>query len=93
MKAVELGVAVLCLLLGARAAFVSLARPIVADSLAERLLIALHESARAGFWFALAAFFLGYALLDEPQGWRLFILAPIGMAGLRLAVATLLARR
>lgn len=93
MTFLELSVAALCLLVGARAAVATLRHPAVADSGGERFLIALHEAARAGFWLALAAFFLGYAVLEEPQGWRLFILVPIGMAGLRLVTATLLTLR
>jgi hypothetical protein len=57
-----------------------------------RALIALHEAAKAGFWLALGAFFLGYATVAEPQEFRWFVLVPIAMAGLRLVVATLLAR-
>ena len=57
-----------------------------------RFLIALHDAAKAGFWLALGGFFLGFALLEQPQAWRWFALAPIVMAGLRLAAAALLAR-
>lgn len=57
-----------------------------------RALIALHEAAKAGFWLALGAFFLGYATVAEPQQFRWFVMFPISMAGLRLVAATLLAR-
>jgi hypothetical protein len=57
-----------------------------------RLLIAIHDAAKAGFWLALGGFFLGFALIEEPQEFRWFAMAPLGMAVLRLASAALLAR-
>jgi hypothetical protein len=57
-----------------------------------RFLIALHDSAKAGFWLSLGAFFLGFALIEEIQGFRWFALIPLVMAGLRLATAALLSR-
>ena len=57
-----------------------------------RFLIALHDSAKAGFWLSLGAYFLGLALIGDPQAFRWFVLIPILMAGLRLATAAFLAR-
>jgi hypothetical protein len=63
------------------------------ESARERALIALHEAAKAGFWLALGAFFVGYAVVREPQEFRWFVMVPIAAAGIRLIAATLLARR
>jgi hypothetical protein len=57
-----------------------------------RVLIALHDAAKAGFWLSLGGFFLGFALIDEPQGFRWYVMVPILMAALRLATAALLSR-
>jgi hypothetical protein len=55
-----------------------------AESTSERLLYTLHITSRVGMWFALAGFFVGYAVVDEPQslGWYVFVV--IGLAGVRL---------
>jgi hypothetical protein len=55
-----------------------------AESSGERLLYTLHITSRVGMWFALAGFFVGYAIVDEPQslGWYVFVV--IGLAGVRL---------
>lgn len=58
----------------------------------DRVLIAVHDAARAGFWLGLAGLFAGFALLDDPYGFRWFALVPIVMAGLRLAAAVGLSR-
>jgi hypothetical protein len=57
-----------------------------------RFLVAVHDAAKAGFWLSLGGFFLGFALIDEPLGFRWFAMMPILMAALRLATAALLAR-
>jgi hypothetical protein len=87
----ELLAAGVLILVGFWVAYWSLKEPPVeVRSARERFLLALHEAARAGFWLALGAWFLGLALIDEPQTWRWFILVPIAMAGLRLATRTFL---
>jgi hypothetical protein len=62
------------------------------ESARVRTLIALHEAAKAGFWLALGAFFVGYAVVREPQEFRWFVMIPIAAAAIRLITATLLAR-
>lgn len=86
----ELVAAALLILIGLWVAYWSLKEPVEVRSGKERFLVALHEASRAGFWLALGAWFLGLALIEEPQTWRWFILVPIGMAGLRLAARTFL---
>ena len=86
----ELVAAVVLILIGFWVAYYSLKEPMEVRSGKERFLVAVHEAARAGFWLALGAWFLGLALIEEPQTWRWFILVPVGMAALRLATATFL---
>jgi putative Mn2+ efflux pump MntP len=87
----ELVAAAVLILVGCWVAYWSLKeQPVEVRSARERLLVAVHEAARAGFWLALGAWFLGLALIEEPQTWRWFIIVPIGMAGLRLAARTFL---
>jgi hypothetical protein len=86
----ELIAAVVLILVGFWVAYWSLKEPMEVRSAKERFLVAVHEASRAGFWLALGAWFLGLALIEEPQTWRWFILVPIGMAGLRLAARTFL---
>jgi putative Mn2+ efflux pump MntP len=86
----ELVAAAVLILIGFWVAYESLKEPMEVRSAKERFLVALHEASRAGFWLALGAWFLGLALIEEPQTWRWFILVPIGMAGLRLAARAIL---
>ena len=58
----------------------------------EHLLYALHVTARVGIWFALAGFFVGYALVDDPQQLGWFALVVIGLAGVQLLSAFYLSR-
>lgn len=59
----------------------------------DRLLIAVHDAARAGFWLALAAVFVGFNLVEDPFEFRWFVMVPIAMAALRLLAAVGLSRR
>ncbi|HEX6207939.1 MAG TPA: hypothetical protein VF058_06215 [Actinomycetota bacterium] len=58
----------------------------------DRLLIAVHDAARAGFWLALAGLFVGFALVDDPYAFRWFGMIPISMAALRMLAAVGLSR-
>ncbi|HYU57320.1 MAG TPA: hypothetical protein VEO00_04635 [Actinomycetota bacterium] len=62
------------------------------DSGRLRALIVLHDVARAGFWFGLAAFFTAYALADDPDAARGILIVPLALAGVRLLTAQALAR-
>ncbi|MGH2675576.1 MAG: hypothetical protein ACRDKA_02950 [Actinomycetota bacterium] len=88
----EYVVAVPLLLIGLYSGWRSLADPVRAEDRGSRLLIAVHEAAKAGFWLAFGGFFLAYGLLEQPQDFRWFALVPVGMAGLRLLTAAFLAR-
>lgn len=92
MRPVELAAGVLLLSVGVRSAFVSVRGIDPGAAGRGRVLLALHEAAKAGFWLSLGGFFLTFALAEEPQRLRWFVLAPIAMAGLRLVSAALLGR-
>jgi hypothetical protein len=87
---VELVAAAVLILVGLWVAYYSLKEPMEVRSAKERFLVAVHEASKAGYWLALGAWFLGLALLEEPQTWRWFILVPIGMASLWLATRVFL---
>jgi hypothetical protein len=81
---VEIVIASLCGLGGVRSVVVWLRRPFEPAGGRERALYALYLTARSGWWFTLGFFFLGYALVEEPQGLRWFVLVPIVLAGVQL---------
>src|SRR2546430_9707798 len=58
----------------------------------EHVAYALYATSRVGMWFAFGAFFLGYAVVDEPQAFRWYILVPIGLAGVQLLTGLYLGR-
>ena len=89
----EIALAIPLLLIGLGSAWRSLAEPVTAEDTGSRLLVAVHQASKAGFWLAFGAFFLVYGVVEEPGGFRWFALAPVGMAVIRLASALLLARR
>ena len=93
MSWVEIGAGALFALVGLRSAVRSVREMGSEGRVRDRALMALHETAKAGFWLSLGAFFLGYALLPDLSGFRWFIMAPIVMAGLRLLAATRLGPR
>ena len=80
------------LLVGISSAAGSLREPIPVEAGRDRFLVAMHEAARAGFWFALAFVFIGLSLIPDPFRFRWLAMLPIGMAGLRLVAAAFLSR-
>jgi hypothetical protein len=53
----------------------------------EGVLYALHATARVAMWLAFAGFFAGYALVDEPQAFRPYVMVPLGLAAIQLLTA------
>jgi hypothetical protein len=88
----ELVLAGLFLVLGMVSGFNSLRDVEPVEEVRIRFLIALHDTAKAGFWLSLGGYFLGLALIGDASTFRWFVLMPILMAGLRLATAAFLAR-
>lgn len=58
----------------------------------DRFLIALYEAARAGFWFALAGLFAGFAILEHDTGFTVLAVVPVILAGVRMFAAVQLSR-
>lgn len=92
MKAFDAVVAGLLALGGVRSLVYWLRRPYHPATFRERMLYVLNLTCRAGFWFALAAFFLAWAVVDEPQTVGGFIVLPIALAGGQLLTGFLISR-
>jgi hypothetical protein len=88
----ELVVAGILGLLGVRSLSTWLGRDFMAESAGETLLFVLNITARVGTWFVLGGIFVGYALVDEPQGLRWYLILLIGLAGMQLLTSFFLAR-
>ena len=82
----------LLILFGLVSAVRSLASPATADERRIRLLIAIHDAAKAMFWISLGGFFVLYAAAEEQEVVRWLVLVPIGMAAIRLLSASVLSR-
>jgi hypothetical protein len=84
VSVVELVIAGLCGAAGVRSLVLALRRPFEPVDARDRVLYALYLTARTGWWVTLGFFFLAYALVEEPQDLRWFLLVPIALAGLQL---------
>jgi hypothetical protein len=82
----------LFVLFGLVSAVRSLASPATAEERRIRLLIAVHDAAKAMFWISLGGFFVLYAAAEEQDVVRWLALVPIGMAAIRLLTASVLSR-
>jgi hypothetical protein len=89
---IGLAIGGLLVLVGLVSGIRAVSSPGPADSGRDRFLVALHDAAKAGFWLALGAAFVGLSVLEPAAEYRWLVTIPIGMAGLRLVAATLLAR-
>jgi hypothetical protein len=58
-----------------------------AESLRDHFLYSVHVAARICVWFALAGAFVGFAVLDEPERFRWYVMVPIGLAALQMLAA------
>jgi hypothetical protein len=67
-------------LLGIRSFVAWFRAPFRPASTVEGVLYAIHVTARVGMWFAFAGFFVGYAIVDEPQRFRWFVMVPLALA-------------
>jgi hypothetical protein len=92
LRVVELVVAGLLLVGAIRSGVRWMGVEYAARGTRDRVLFAVHAGARVGLWVAFAGFFVGYALVDEPQQFKWFFLVPIALAGLQLLTGMLLSR-
>jgi hypothetical protein len=92
VKWVELVAAGLLAIAGVRSLVRWLRTEFHPASPAERLLYALHVTARVGMWFAFAGFAAGYALVDDPGNLTGFVMVPIALAALQLLTGFFLSR-
>lgn len=79
-------------LFGVISAFRSLGRPPTGEEGRIRLLIAIHDAAKAMFWISLGGFFVLYGAAEEQEVVRWLAVVPVGLAALRLLVASALSR-
>lgn len=79
-------------LVGVVSAVRSVSTPPAGESRRIRLLIAVHEAAKAMFWISLGGFFVLYAAAEEQEVVRWLALVPIAMAAVRLLAASALSR-
>lgn len=84
--------AALLFLFGLVSAARSLAQPPVEERRGDRMLIVLHDVAKAMFWLSLGGFFLAYGLADGSDAVRWLVLVPVGMAALRLVAAAFVSK-
>jgi hypothetical protein len=79
-------------LFGTISAVRSLREPPTEERGSTRVLIAIHDAARAMFWLSLGGFFLAYGLTDQAPEVRYLAMIPILMAVIRLLTASRLSQ-
>jgi hypothetical protein len=77
---------------GVRSAMKWLRVDVSVRSASERVLFVANITARIGLWFAFAGFFVGWALVDNPDAFGVYVLVPIVLAGIQLVTGVLLSR-
>ena len=82
----------LFILFGVVSAVRSLGEPPTDEERRIRLLIAIHDAAKAMFWISLGGFFILYAAAEEQDVVRWLAAVPVALAALRLLVASALSR-
>ena len=92
MRVLGLVVAALLAAFGVRSAIKWLGVDFPVRSAWERVLFVVNITARIGLWFAFAGFFLGWALVEDPDEFGAYALIPIVLAGLQLVTGVLLSR-
>jgi hypothetical protein len=101
MRLVELGLAVVFVVLGIRSTWKWTRRPIEGTDVTDHVLYAVFVTGRAGLWFALAGYFLiaasiavrGRAAMDELARFRWYVLVPLVLAVMQLVAGYALGRR
>jgi uncharacterized membrane protein len=89
---IELAIGVVLVVLGLRSLWRWSRTPLESASPSDHLLYALYVTGRVGLWFAFAAVFFGYAVIDDVERFRWFVLIPICLAAMQLVGGVLLGR-
>lgn len=92
MRVVGLIVAAGLAAMGIRSAMKWLRVDLPLRSSGERVLFVVNITARVGLWFAFAGFFVGWALVENPDEFGAYVLIPIVLAAIQLVTGVLLAR-
>ena len=92
MRVVALVLAVGFAAMGVRSAMKWLRVDLPVRTAWERALFVVNVTARIGLWFAFAGFFVGWALVEDPDAFGVYALIPIVLAGLQLVTGVLLSR-
>jgi uncharacterized membrane protein len=92
VNAILVAVGVALAVLGARSLWKWFRTPLDSGSPSDHLLYALYVTGRVGLWFAFAAVFVGYAVIDDIGRFRWFVLIPIVLSAMQLLGGVLLGR-
>ncbi|MFL5736466.1 MAG: hypothetical protein ACJ76P_03915 [Actinomycetota bacterium] len=92
MTEIELAIGVVLAVLGLRSLWRWSRTPLDSASPSDHLLYALYVTGRVGLWFAFAAVFIGYAVIDDVGRFRWFVLIPICLSAMQLVGGVLLGR-
>ena len=79
-------------LFGVVSAVRSLSEPPAEEQGGDRVLMAVHDAARALFWLSLGGFFLAYGLAAGETDVRWLVMVPLVMAAVRLISAAFVTR-
>jgi uncharacterized membrane protein len=89
---IELAIGAVLAVLGLRSLWRWSRTPLDSASPSDHLLYALYVTGRVGLWFAFAAVFIGYAVIDDVGRFRWFVLIPICLSAMQLVGGVLLGR-
>jgi hypothetical protein len=89
---IELALGVIFGVLGFRSLWKWSRTPLDSASPSDHLLYALYVTGRVGLWFAFAAVFIGYALIEDLGRFRWFVLIPVCLSAMQLVGGVLLGR-
>jgi hypothetical protein len=78
--------------MGIRSAMKWLRVDVPLHSAGERVLFVVNITSRIGLWFAFAGFFVGWALVENPDEFGAYVLIPIALAAIQLLTGVLLSR-
>lgn len=93
MRPLELVIAGLFAFGGVRSLWVWSRRSFEGADARDHALYGVYVACRVGLWFAFAGFFLGYALIEEVEPFRWYVMLPIGLSAGQLLAGFALGNR